>query len=124
MTYINHFDDVGEEDLAAVGGKGVGLGGLLRAGVPVPAGFVLNTAAYAAFVDANHLAEGIQELAALGPQAAMQDYEQASERIRALFTGGSMPAEVAAELGAAYQGLGHGDTAVAVRSSATAEDLA
>jgi phosphohistidine swiveling domain-containing protein len=124
MTYINHFDDVGAGDLAAAGGKGVGLGGLIRAGVPVPDGFVLNTAAYAAFVEANHLAAGIQELAALGPQATMQDYEQASERIRTLFTGGTMPDEVAAELGAAYESLGHGDPAVAVRSSATAEDLA
>ncbi|UNK45433.1 PEP/pyruvate-binding domain-containing protein [Arthrobacter sulfonylureivorans] len=124
MAYVKHFDDVGEGDLAAVGGKGVGLGGLIRAGVPVPAGFVLSTAAYAAFVEANHLAAGIQELAALGPQAAMQDYQQASDRIRTLFTGGTMPAEVAAELGAAYQSLGHGDAAVAVRSSATAEDLA
>ncbi|HXF02331.1 MAG TPA: PEP/pyruvate-binding domain-containing protein, partial [Arthrobacter sp.] len=72
MAYINQFDDVGEGDLAAVGGKGVGLGGLIRAGVPVPAGFMLNTEAYAAFVDANQLAAGIQELAILGPQATMQ----------------------------------------------------
>ncbi|MEV7647125.1 PEP/pyruvate-binding domain-containing protein [Arthrobacter sp. NPDC089319] len=124
MTYISHFDDVGEADLGALGGKGVGLGGLLRTGVPVPAGFVLNTAAYTAFVDANDLAADIQELAALGPQAARQDYQQASERIRTLFAGGTMPDEVVAELGAAYQSLGHGQTPVAVRSSATAEDLA
>ncbi len=124
MAYIKHFDDVGEGDLATVGGKGVGLGGLIRAGVPVPPGFVLNTEAYEAFVDANRLAARIHELAILGPQATMQDYQQASERIRTLFTGGAMPAEVAAELGTAYQSLGNANTAVAVRSSATAEDLA
>ncbi|GAA3667027.1 PEP/pyruvate-binding domain-containing protein [Arthrobacter ginkgonis] len=124
MTYINDLGDVGQGDLAAAGGKGVGLGGLIRAGVPVPPGFVLNTAAYAAFVEANHLEAAVQELAALPPQ----DHEDASERIRALFAGGTMPAAVAAELGAAYVRLGgdtaKGDTAVAVRSSATAEDLA
>ena len=124
MTYINNFGDVGQGDVAVAGGKGVGLGGLSQAGLPVPPGFVLNTAAYADFVAANHLEAGIHELAVLSPQAAPQDYEEASKRIRALFTGGTMPAAIAAELGAAYGRLGDGDTAVAVRSSATAEDLA
>ena len=124
MTYINNLGDVGPGDVAVAGGKGVGLGGLSRAGLPVPPGFVLNTAASADFVDANHLQAGIQELAALAPLAAPQDYEDASARIRALFTGGPMPAVIAAELRDAYGRLGAGDTAVAVRSSATAEDLA
>ena len=89
------------------GGKGVGLGGLP------------GRAAGPAGVRAEHrrptrllwmptsLRRGIQELAVLAPQAAPQDYEEASERIRALFTGGTMPAEVAAELGAAYRSLGN-----------------
>ena len=124
MSYISNFVDVGPGDVAVAGGKGVGLGGLVQAGLPVPPGFVLNTAAYADFVEANHLGPGIHELAALSPTAAPQDYEDASKRIRALFTGGTMPAAIAAELGAAYGRLGGGDTAVAVRSSATAEDLA
>ena len=124
MTYIYNFGDVGPGDVATAGGKGVGLGGLVQAGLPVPSGFVLSTAAYADFVEANHLQAGIRELAALSPTAAPQDYEDASRRIRALFTGGTMPAAIAAELGAAYGLLGNGDAAVAVRSSATAEDLA
>ncbi|MET4134837.1 PEP/pyruvate-binding domain-containing protein [Pseudarthrobacter sp. PvP090] len=123
MTYVNHLGDVGPDDVALAGGKGIGLGGLIGAGLPVPPGFVLTTAAYADFVDANHLGAGIQELAALSPHATPQDYEDAAQRIRALFTGGSMPAAIAAELGAAYRHLGTGDPAVAVRSSATAEDL-
>jgi phosphohistidine swiveling domain-containing protein len=124
MAYINSIGDVGPDDLAAAGGKGVGLGGLVRAGLPVPAGFVLNTAAYADFVETNHLGPGIRELATLAPTAAPTEYEDASTRIRALFTGATMPAVIAAELGAAYGLLGSGDAAVAVRSSATAEDLA
>ena len=123
MTYINNLGDVGQSDVAVAGGKGVGLAGLVQAGLPVPPGFVLNTAAYADFVDANRLQAGIRELAALSPLAAPQDYEDASNRIRALFAGGTMPAAIAAELGAAYRLLGDGDAAVAVRSSATAEDL-
>ena len=124
MTYISDFGDVGPGDVAVAGGKGVGLGGLVRAGLPVPPGFVLNTAAYAEFVAANHLGPGIHDLAALPPLAAPQDYEDASKRIRALFTGGTLPTAIAAELDGAYRLLGSGDAAVAVRSSATAEDLA
>lgn len=124
VTYINNLRDVGSADVAVAGGKGVGLGGLVQAGVPVPPGFVLNTEAYSAFVDANHLGAAIQELAALSPEATPQDYDDASERIRALFAGGTMPTVMADELGAAYRSLGNGDEAVAVRSSATAEDLA
>ncbi|MCO4261545.1 PEP-utilizing enzyme [Pseudarthrobacter sp. MDT3-26] len=130
MTYVNSLADVGAADIAVAGGKAVGLGGLLQAGLPVPPGFVLNTAAYSHFVETNHNEARIQELATVPPDATPQDYEDASERIRTLFTAGTMPAAVAAELGAAYGRLGDarlddgGETAVAVRSSATAEDLA
>ncbi|MHA7297650.1 PEP/pyruvate-binding domain-containing protein [Pseudarthrobacter sp. MDT3-1] len=130
MTYVNSLADVGAADIAMAGGKAVGLGGLLQAGLPVPPGFVLNTAAYSHFVETNHNEARIQELATVPPDATPQDYEDASERIRTLFTAGTMPAAVAAELGAAYGRLGDarlddgGETAVAVRSSATAEDLA
>ncbi len=124
MTYVNSLGDVGAGGIAMAGGKAVGLGGLIQAGLPVPPGFVLNTAAYSHFVEANHLEARIQELATVSPQATPRDYQDASERIQTLFRAGTMPAVIAAELGAAYGRLGDGDTAVAVRSSATAEDLA
>jgi phosphohistidine swiveling domain-containing protein len=123
MSSIKDLSDVGPGDIAAAGGKAVGLGGLIRAGLPVPPGFVLTTAAYSDFVEENNLAARIQELAALPPQAEPQAYGEASRRISDLFTAGTMPAGIAAELGAAYGRLGSG-TPVAVRSSATAEDLA
>jgi pyruvate,water dikinase len=124
MTYINGLADVGPGDVSLAGGKAVGLGGLIQAGLPVPPGFVLTTAAYSDFVNENNLGAAIQELAALPPQASPQDYEDASETIRDLFRTGTMPAPIAAELAAAYGRLGDGGAAVAVRSSATAEDLA
>ncbi|MGZ4661360.1 MAG: PEP/pyruvate-binding domain-containing protein, partial [Arthrobacter sp.] len=126
MTYINGFGEVGSGDVAVVGGKGAGMGELSRAGLPVPPGFLLNTAAYQAFVEANHLPAAIQELATVSPGAPTQDYEHASQRIRTLFAGGVMPEPIAAELTDAYRQMSNhdGDTAVAVRSSATAEDLA
>ncbi|WP_461189323.1 PEP/pyruvate-binding domain-containing protein [Arthrobacter sp. Z4-13] len=123
MTYVNDLADAGRDDVSVAGGKAVGLGGLIQAGLPVPPGFVLTTAAYSHFVTENHLDAAIQELASLPPQAVPRDYADASERITALFRSGTIPAGIAAELSASYGHLG-GDTAVAVRSSATAEDLA
>ena len=65
MTYIKDFDQVGRGDVGVAGGKGANLGELAQAGFPVPPGFVLTTAAYADFVEANGLAPRILELATL-----------------------------------------------------------
>ncbi|MFF2345058.1 PEP/pyruvate-binding domain-containing protein [Pseudarthrobacter sp. NPDC058119] len=124
MTYINGLADVHPGDIAAAGGKAVGLGGLVQAGLPVPPGFVLTTNAYAAFVAENELGEAIQELAGLSSDAPPEEYEHASALIRTLFSKGAMPPSIAAELQDAYHRLGAQDAAVSVRSSATAEDLA
>ncbi|MBN1372348.1 MAG: hypothetical protein JW987_10460 [Anaerolineaceae bacterium] len=113
-------------DLAAtlenVGGKGMSLSRLVRAGLPVPDGFHVTTAAYRDFVEANRLQQPI--LAAmtgidLSNPAAL---EAASVQIRELFEGGAVPMELAEEIRAVYAGMGT-EKAVAVRSSATAEDL-
>jgi pyruvate,water dikinase len=96
-------DAIGASDLERVGGKAANLGELLRAGFPVPDGFVLTTEAYrqaaqAAAVDPNHP-------------------EDAADRLRSA----PVPESIAADATHAYASLGHGP--VAVRSSATAEDL-
>jgi phosphoenolpyruvate synthase/pyruvate phosphate dikinase len=125
MTFVEDLGNVGRDGVGMAGGKAVGLGGLIQAGLPVPPGFVLTTDAYSRFVADNHLGERIQELAAVSPEASPQDYEDASDRIRALFTSGIMPDGIAGELTEAYGRLDGGrDAPVAVRSSATAEDLA
>jgi phosphohistidine swiveling domain-containing protein len=141
MTYIKDFDQLGRSDLDEAGGKGANLGELARAGFPVPAGFVLTTAAYQDFVNANGIAGRILELAALPAGASNDDYDNAAGQIRGLFAESTMPEEIGGELSAAYGRLSHqtaagaggeagaessGDHAarVAVRSSATAEDLA
>ena len=122
MAFIRDLADVGRTDLASAGGKGANLGELVRAGFPVPPGFVLGTAAYDAFVAANGIGPQILAAADLPAESAPQAYEEASARIRALFTGGTVPADIAAELAEALSRLG-AHAAVAVRSSATAEDL-
>ena len=55
MGYIIDFSGVGRDDVAVAGGKGAGLGELVRAGLPVPCGFLLNTAAYELYVRDNGL---------------------------------------------------------------------
>ena len=102
--------------LEMVGGKGANLARLAQAGLPVPNGFLISTAAYRAFVAANHLEPGIAAFLATTPNT-----DSASARIRALFSSGRIPEALRDEILAAYTGLGCG--AVAVRSSATAEDL-
>ena len=124
MAYTAWFDEIGTEDIALAGGKGANLGELSRAGLPVPPGFVVTTRAYDAFVEAGDLRHEILDLASqpqTGDQAA---FEAASERIHALFALSATPDDVAAEVRAAYGRLaGAGGGTVAVRSSATAEDL-
>jgi pyruvate,water dikinase len=123
MAYTKHFDEIGKDDLGLAGGKGANLGELSRAGLPVPGGFVLTAGAYDAFVEASGI-EG--KIFALASQAEdPSTFEAASERIGALFSRAEVPEELADEIRAAYQQLAQGgETAVAVRSSATAEDLA
>ncbi len=117
------FDDPGLV-LDTAGGKGASLGRLTRAGFPVPPGFVVTTDAYRCVVAEYGLAEVIDAESAgtdaqSSPDPALAD--AASARIRAEFAAASVPTSVAEAVDTAYERLGGG--AVAVRSSATAEDL-
>ena len=108
-SYVVRFADLGRGDVAVAGGKGANLGELTRAGLPVPPGFVLATAAYRAFVE-----EVESEILALAARAE-------AAGIRALITSREIPEGMAREITDAWTALGGGP--VAVRSSATAEDL-
>jgi pyruvate,water dikinase len=114
--------DSPEATLERVGGKGASLARMAAAGLPVPPGFHITTAAYRRFVDENHLAEKILSAAAEAEGSEPAALERASEQIQALFAQGRMPGEIAEMIGERYGEMG-GDLAVAVRSSATAEDL-
>jgi len=114
-------DRVDAGALPLVGGKAANLGELIAAGLPVPAGFCVTTEAYRDMATAAALTEVLDRLAATpaadtGALAGLA--RQARERILAT----AMPAPVADAVAAAYRGLG-GGAPVAVRSSATAEDL-
>jgi pyruvate,water dikinase len=109
--------------LANVGGKGASLARLAAAGMPVPDGFHVTTAAYRELLAQNNLRPAI--LAALKKADVGQPstLEAASREIREHFSACSMPPAVASAIAQAYGFLPGTDPAVAVRSSATAEDL-
>ncbi|MPZ67299.1 MAG: phosphoenolpyruvate synthase [Pseudonocardiaceae bacterium] len=109
--YVTPLPDVGSTDLDRAGGKGANLGELVRAGFPVPPGFVVTTAAYDLLLERHGLAGRIEEFLADGQP----------DTIRAAITATAVPSDVAGAVLDAYRELGRG--AVAVRSSATAEDL-
>lgn len=106
-----------------VGGKGASLARLACAGQPVPPGFHITTAAYRCFV-----AEyGLQEQILAAVSAAIADspssLEEAAKQIVSLFARSEISGAIAEPIRQAYAQLGGGDLSVAVRSSATAEDL-
>lgn len=106
-----------------VGGKAAGLGSLLRQGLRVPPGFAVTTGAYREFVQANGLGREVASLVASA--ASLEDQQHVVDKVRALFESVPVPGAVADEIAAAYGRLGRdASVPVAVRSSATAEDLA
>ncbi len=127
---IRWFHEVRAADVELVGGKGANLGELVAAGLPVPPGFCLTAAAYRDFVQKtglHALLDGI--LDEIDPEDRA-DVARQSARIRAGFTGQPIPASIAQQIVEAYHRLGRDLGAadvsrlpVAVRSSATAEDL-
>ncbi len=120
MNYIlsmNHH----QATLENVGGKGMSLSKMLAAGLPVPDGFHLTTEAYRLFVNTNEIQpQIIDALDGLDPGNTAK-LEAASLQISNIFTKGVITDELKKEITAAYQKLGN--VPVAVRSSATAEDL-
>ncbi len=109
--------------LEIVGGKGASLARLVGAGLLLPPGFHITTAAYRAFVDANQLQARILAAVAQASPSDSTSLDAASTPIQALFMAGEIPAPLAHAVLGAYHLLLDGKSAVAVRSSATAEDL-
>ena len=109
--------------LSLVGGKGKSLAQLVSAGLPVPDGFLVTTAAYRQLVDDNGLTAKVLETlndVDLDDPAAVS---RAVEQIPLWFENATLPPGFEESLSANYQKLSEGDPPVAVRSSATAEDL-
>src|SRR5271157_1056408 len=112
-----------EATLENVGGKGMSLARLSRAGLPVPGGFHVTTEAYRQFIAVNDLQKGVLAALKTVDTAKPSTLESASHIINAEFARARIPAELTDAILHAYASLPGSDPAVAVRSSATAEDL-
>ena len=133
VGFVKLLEEVGSEDQPVAGGKGANLGEMIKAGLPVPEGFVLLVDSYREFVEANGLEKHIEKLLAslaegtndssdhvVGGEGA-QGLKETTDEIKSLFARGKIPQKVKEDIDRAYETLGH--PVVAVRSSATAEDL-
>lgn len=110
-----------KQPLSLVGGKAMNLLQLVEAKFPVPSGFILTTDAYHAFVESNQLQPEIESILKGIQVQNPSSFETASSQICALFEQAQMPEAIRAAIAAAYLDMTQGP--VAVRSSATAEDL-
>ena len=121
--YVADFVDVGETQVAVVGGKGAHLGELSRiAGLRVPAGFCVTTGAFQRITaDAPSFDDRLDQLARLNHDDR-EAIRTLSAEIRRTLEGIAIPDDVAAAITCAVARLGE-HAAYAVRSSATAEDL-
>ena len=117
------FDEIGAGMLPQVGGKAANLGELARAGLPVPPGFCVTTAAYARAAQKAELETTLDELAATRADES-ERLKQCAATLRERIAAISIPTEIEGAITRAYQQFVPGaPIPVAVRSSATAEDL-
>jgi pyruvate, water dikinase len=120
---VRPFADLSHGDVAFAGGKGANLGELIKAGFPVPAGFVVGAPAYAGFCDGSGLRG---RLASLLHDLDVDDpvgLNRAEKEARRMLLAEDVPDELEHEIRRHYAELGESvDVAVAVRSSAKAED--
>lgn len=124
QKYILWFKEIGKEDILRVGGKGANLGEMVSFGITVPDGFVVTSNAYFYFLDRNSLKPKIKEILQSINGEDPHTFQQASDKITKLILQAEMPKDLAVSIMKAYLKLGYPKTAeVAIRSSATAEDL-
>ncbi len=123
------FEDVRNVDVSIVGGKNASLGEMINSGLPVPPGFAVTAFSYERFIQEKKIAEQIYSIiteTVTNPNDPKQ-YDTASKKIRELIEKTPMPKDIEVAIREAYRKLNKRlelkDTFVAVRSSATAEDL-
>ena len=115
-------DEVGKDDIGDVGGKGASLGELAGAGLPVPPAFVVTAGTYRSFIEETGIDEELFDAVDVDPDdsTALAEAQASAEE---LILDTEMPADLREEIVETYGDLDDGEAFVAVRSSATAEDL-
>jgi len=115
------FSEITKKDIPIVGGKGANLGEMTNAGIPVPPGFIVTATAYFDFLKRTKITDKIHKLLKPLDTNDSKQLQQIAEKMQQVILEADMPPELATEIREAYTKLGRG--LVAVRSSATAEDL-
>lgn len=131
MRYIRRLDSVGLDDIALVGGKNASLGEMIGSlkvlGVKVPEGFAVTADGYRAFIEHNSFEPKIRQFFADVDLSNIEALNGCGEAIRRLMLTGEMPESLTTEIAESYRAMeseyGIVSVDVAVRSSATAEDL-
>jgi pyruvate,water dikinase len=125
-NYCISFDKIRHTDLPRVGGKNASLGEMIRKmtplGIRVPGGFAVSAAAYREYIQASHLLEPLKESLDSLDRKSLKNLAEVGSRCRKLVLSGEIPDAVQKEVETCYRQMGE-KKAVAVRSSATAEDL-
>ena len=115
------FDQVTKEDIPTVGGKGANLGEMTRAKIPVPPGFIVTSSAYFDFIESTGVQPQIRALLEGLDVEDSKTLAASANKAKELIMHTPLPESLAKQIRVAYDKLGGG--LVAVRSSATAEDL-
>jgi len=123
MKYIVWFSQIDKEDVDIVGGKGANLGEIRRIGSPVPDGFVVTSKAYFEFLEKNKLGVRVEEILGKLDYNNQELVDEISEHIKDVIKSSPLPTEIISEVGSEYKKLSNSKGYVAVRSSATVEDL-
>ncbi len=131
MSWIRPFRDVGLDDIPLVGGKNASLGEMLREleplGVRIPDGFAVTAEAYRAFLREAGIESALREVLSGLRARDVEDVARRASRARELIARAQLPRSLEEQIAKAYRALsieyGRDDVDVAVRSSATAEDL-
>jgi pyruvate,water dikinase len=130
MKFVKWFEEIGSQDVALVGGKNASLGEMVRnlgeKGVHVPSGFAITAEAYKYVVKEAGISQKIKDILADLDTHDMKNLARKGGKIRNLIANSPYPKELEDEIRVAYREMEkrYGDNVdVAVRSSATAEDL-
>jgi phosphohistidine swiveling domain-containing protein len=130
LEHIRWFEEITAADMDVVGGKGANLGEMVAAGLPVPPGFCITTSGYREFIEGAGLDQAIDDILSQVRGDDPARIVAGAARIRSLIAAQPVPAVLACAITRGYHRLGQLQgaedptrTPVAVRSSATAEDL-
>ena len=120
--FVLWFHEIDKDDIARVGGKGANLGEMTKAGFPVPGGFVVTSSAYRHMIEENQLEDKIKALLKGLNVEDADALNRASHEVQKIIERSPFPQAIEEQVYKAYDKLGS-NPLVAVRSSATAEDL-